>query len=108
MGAEFVSSAEWEEKKLDIMLKCLMSKFEQCPDLAEALKNTKGFNLVEATPDNFWAAGATLSSNVLRRGQWKGRNEQGKLLELVREMLLEKSTTSGDAENNEGTSLKTV
>ena len=102
LGREFESNEEWEEKKLDVMLMCMKSKFEQCSDLAEVLMETKGFRLVEATPDFFWAAGATLSSNVLRRGQWKGRNEQGKLLELVRDMLLEKHTTDSTTNNSSG------
>ena len=87
LGAEFEENEDWANKKLEVMLMCMTCKFEQCPDLAEALLETVGFSLIEATPDRFWAAGATLSSNVLRRGQWTGRNEQGKLLELVRELL---------------------
>ena len=98
LGEEIEEDTEWKKQKLEIMLKCMTMKFEQNPDLAEALKKTEGYVLVEATPDFFWAARATLSSNVLRKKQWKGRNEQGKLLEIVRDLLVQKDeeSKSGD------------
>ena len=97
LGEEIDEDEDWGKKKLEVMLRCMTMKFDQCPELAETLKSTKGYQLVEATPDFFWAAGATLSSNVLRRNQWKGRNEQGKLLEIVRDLLLQKAQ---DASSN--------
>ena len=95
LGYEFTENEDWAKQKLEVMLMCMTCKFEQCAELAEALMETEGFSLIEATPDKFWAAGATLSSNVLRRGQWTGRNEQGKLLELVRDLLLKRKQDSG-------------
>ena len=91
-GEEIEDSEEWLEERLDVMLMCLTKKFEHCPDLAETLMKTKGYRLVEATPDRFWAAGATLSSNVLRRKQFTGANKQGHLLEMVRDLLIKRAS----------------
>ena len=96
LGGEITEDKKWAEKKLEVMLMCMTCKFEQNQDLADALVATANYQLVEATPDFFWAAGATLSSNVLRRKEWKGRNEQGKLLELVRDLLIEKRSEGAD------------
>ena len=41
LGEEIEEDAEWKKQKLEIMLKCMTMKFEQNPDLAEALKKTK-------------------------------------------------------------------
>ena len=76
LGEEIEEDEKWKKQKLDIMLICMTMKFDQNQDLAETLKNTKGYRLVEATPDFSWVAGATLLSKVLRRNQWKGKTSK--------------------------------
>ena len=87
MGADLGTSEEWEGKRFEVMYACLKKKFEQNEGLQTLLLKSGSLELVEATPDYLWGCGATLSSNVLRRGEWKGRNKHGEILMVVREEL---------------------
>ena len=87
IGEELGTSEQWEKRKLDVMYVCLMSKFEQHDDLRNLLLDTGNIKLVEATPDREWGCGATLSSNVLRKHDWPGKNKHGETLMTVREEL---------------------
>ena len=87
LGAEAGTSAEWEGKQYDVMYGCIKRKFEQNQELQELLLKSGDLELVEATPDMLWGCGATLSSNVLRKREWRGRNKQGEILMVVREEL---------------------
>ena len=86
-GAELGTSEEWEGRQFDYMYICLKKKFVQNPDLRALLLKSGNMKLVEATPDRLWGCGATLSSNVLRKHEWKGQNKHGSILEIVREEL---------------------
>ena len=96
LGAELGSSDEWETKQFDIMYECLKRKFEQNQDLKALLLKSGDLQLVEATPDLLWGCGATLSSNVLRRHKWAGKNKQGEILMVVREELRHAAETTED------------
>ena len=87
LGGEVGTSEEWENKQFDVMYACIKRKFEQNPDLQELLLKSGDLELVEATPDPLWGCGATLSSNVIRKKEWRGRNKQGEILMVVREEL---------------------
>ena len=87
IGEGLGTSEKWEARKFDIMYMCLKAKFEQNPDLGRMLLKTGKCELVEATPDRLWGCGATLSSNILRRHEWRGENKQGKILMVVRDEL---------------------
>ena len=87
VGGELGTSEDWEARKYDYMYICLKKKFTQHPELKALLLSTGDLQLVEATPDPLWGCGATLSSNVLRRGDWKGKNKQGDILMTVRKEL---------------------
>ena len=87
LGWELGTSDEWEARRFDVMYECLKRKFEQNQDLRELLLKTGDLELVEATPDILWGCGATLSSNVLRKRTWKGKNKHGEILMVVREEL---------------------
>ena len=87
LGSEIGTSPEWEASQFDVMYACIKKKFEQNRELRELLLKTGNLELVEATPDTLWGCGATLSSNVIRRREWKGRNKQGEILMVVREEL---------------------
>ena len=87
VGAELGTTKEWESRQFEVMYACLKRKFEQNKDLQDLLLKSGNLELVEATPDNLWGCGATLSSNVIRRGEWKGRNKHGEILMVVREEI---------------------
>ena len=67
MGEGLPTTDEWNEKEEDVMYAIQLRKFQQNPELAEILMATGTCELVGATPSNKWGAGATLSSNILRR-----------------------------------------
>ena len=87
LGAELGTSEEWNTKRFDYMYICLKKKFTQNPELKALLLDTGDLELVEATPDQLWGCGATLSSNVIRRHEWTGLNKHGKILMTVRDEL---------------------
>ena len=86
-GEELGTSETWDARQYDVMYGCIKKKFEQNPDLKALLLNSGDLELVEATPNTHWGCGATLSSNVLRRHNWSGRNNHGEILMTVREEL---------------------
>ena len=92
LGHDLGTSDLWEARQFDVMYECLKRKFTQNPDLGALLIKTGDMLLVEATPDRMWGCGATLSSNVLRRGEWQGHNKHGKILMTVRDELKLKAT----------------
>ena len=85
LGSELGTSDKWDERKFDLMYECLKKKFDQHPELKALLLKTGDLELVEATPDRLWGCGATLSSNVLRRHAWPGKNKHGEMLMTIRE-----------------------
>ena len=87
LGHDLGTSEEWEGRQFDVMYACLKKTFEQNQELRDLLLKTGDLELVEATPDNLWGCGATLSSKVIRRGGWKVRNKHGENLMVVREEL---------------------
>ena len=86
-GAELGTSDEWERRKYDVMYECLLRKFEQNEHLKQLLLKTGDIELLEATPDRLWGCGATLSSTVIRNGNWPGKNKHGKILMAVRDEI---------------------
>ena len=81
LGARVNSSADWQQSRLVHMKRCIAAKFDQN---AEKLKGTNSTQLIEATVDPYWGAGARLYSPELMNGEWKGKNMLGKLLAEVR------------------------
>ncbi len=73
--------AEWDTKKLDVMLECLREKFTS-PPMRALLLNTRGVHLQEGNRwgDTFWGVD-------LRRNPPVGSNHLGRLLMQVREEL---------------------
>ena len=88
MGGEVKTTDVWNDKEEDVMYSIQLRKFQQNPRLAEALIATQNLELVEATPSKKWGAGATLSSNVLKRHEWPGENKHGKILMTIRAKLI--------------------
>ena len=70
--------SDWEKVKCDVMMKALIAKFTQHDDLKAILLGTGTRLLVEHTSnDHFWGDG----------GDGSGKNNLGKLLMKVRDML---------------------
>ena len=89
LGDEVKVTKEWEEsEEEEAMFMVQLNKFRQNPELAAMLIATGDCELIEATPSRKWGAGATLSSNILKRHEWKGNNLHGKILMTVRAKLI--------------------
>ena len=84
-GNEIVTNDYWQEHKLEVMEDLLFCKFQQNKQLYYMLMNTRPWELIEATLDNFWGAGSILGSFALEDGSWEGQNNLGKLLMKVRD-----------------------
>ena len=88
IGDEVITTDDWNKHEEELMFAIQMKKFQQNPDLAKKLIATGTCELVEATPCKKWGAGATLSSNVLKKHEWTGENRHGKILMTVRAKLI--------------------
>lgn len=84
----FVES-DWQQERENIVYDLLLAKFSQNEELKEALLETKGTQLVEASKTDL-IYGIGLSEDDPRaqnETQWRGLNLLGKLLMRVRETL---------------------
>lgn len=81
----------WEKVAKDIVYKGNKAKFTQNPNLKQALLNTKGTTLVEASPyDRIWGIGLAESDpRCKHRTEWQGLNWLGEVLTKLREELLD-------------------
>jgi len=79
----------WEEAREDVVFRGNKAKFEQNPDLREALLRTAPDLLAEANPrDRIWGIGLSAKvAAVTPRGEWPGKNRLGKVLMRVRDAL---------------------
>ena len=84
LGMRVNTSADWQQSRLVHMKRCIAAKFDQNAELCKKLKETNNTQLIEATVDPYWGAGARLYSPELMNGEWKGKNMLGKLLAEVR------------------------
>jgi ribA/ribD-fused uncharacterized protein len=79
----------WVDNRVRIVSAILFHKFNQHADLKKALLDTRGTELVEASPyDKIWGIGMGVNDkNFLDRSRW-GLNLLGECLTIVREHLL--------------------
>ena len=89
IGGQVQTCEHWERVKLQVMEDIITAKFSQIKELYYSLLNTRPLELIEATLDNFWGAGAILGSIALEEGCWVGQNHLGKILMKVRNNLLQ-------------------
>ena len=89
IGGQVQTCEHWERMKLQVMEDILTAKFSQIKELYYSLLNTRPLELIEATLDEFWGAGAILGSIALEEGCWVGQNHLGKILMKVRNNLLQ-------------------
>lgn len=85
------SDAAWLQHREPIMEKICEARFSQNPALHKALLDTAGTQLVEASPyDRIWGAGVAASdSRISDPTKWPGLNLLGKVLDRVRERLID-------------------
>lgn len=79
----------WNEKARDIVYKGCYAKFSQNDGLKQAILETDGTTLVEASPtDQIWGIGwGDDDAEALHRDSWQGANWLGEVLTKVREDL---------------------
>lgn len=87
LGSQVKEATNWAEVREEIMKRAVDLKFDQNPDLAEFLVNTRDYTLHEATTDTYFGTGAMLNSREMRNRQFIGHNILGKILEAKRESL---------------------
>lgn len=81
---------KWNSVARDVVYKGCMQKFLQNDDYLNALKNTAGTTLVEASKtDRIWGIGLDeWSPKAKNRAQWEGLNWLGEVLTKVRDDIL--------------------
>ncbi len=81
---------KWETVCKQIVYEGNYAKFTQNPDLLKILMETKGYELVEASPfDTIWGIGLSKDDpRALDKSQWRGTNWLGEVVTRVREDLL--------------------
>lgn len=89
-------SEVWDKLKIDTVYNANYLKFTQDPKLLQALLETDGLYLVEASPyDNIWGVGLKADDpRILDYKKWKGENLLGNILTKLREYLLKKLTVN--------------
>lgn len=85
----FVESV-WDEASWEIVMTGNRAKFTQNKTLRQALLETAGTTLVEASPyDCIWGIGlAKGDARAKDRKQWRGENRLGEILTRLREELI--------------------
>jgi len=76
----------WRYHRSNVVYAANFLKFNQNPDLMDALTNTMGTTLVEAAPnDKVWGIGlAEDNPRAQKRETWEGKNLLGEILTLLR------------------------
>jgi ribA/ribD-fused uncharacterized protein len=84
------SDVTWKANREVIVTDGSCAKFTQNPELRQALLDTAGTELVEASPfDRIWGIGlAATDKRAEDPAQWRGQNLLGKILTRVRDELL--------------------
>ena len=85
----------WNEKRYQVMFDACYLKCTRCPKLQEALlgERYKGKGFVESSPvDKIWGIGIHTWDASDDESTWKGQNLLGKVLNDVREKILNEKT----------------
>lgn len=82
-------NAYWDLIRFEIMVEGVFQKFNQNPELADALLKTRLKTLVEASPtDVIWGVGLSQNDDrILDSRNWRGQNLLGHALQIVRTRL---------------------
>jgi ribA/ribD-fused uncharacterized protein len=84
------NDATWKARREQIVAAGSRAKFTQNAELRQALLDTAGTELVEASPfDRIWGIGLAASDpRAENPAQWRGQNLLGKILTRLRDELL--------------------
>lgn len=100
VGGRCEVNDEWKRIRMRTLYNGIYAKFDQNIPLKQALLNTMGLNLYEATSDLLYACGIDLDSPKWATGEWIGENATGKILMKVRGEFLEEDTLGNSASND--------
>ncbi len=85
----------WENSNLEIMEELLRIKADSVPEFKDALQESAGYILAEATRDTFWASGLTPEmTEVTKPEHWPGKNALGAMMMKLRSDLFGPSPLS--------------
>ena len=82
------SDQEWDKKRVEIMYRVILTKFQACPELRKRLlEDVKpNYIIAESGPvgERFWGTGRPLHSNgACNPDEWEGENMLGNILKQV-------------------------
>ena len=86
-GEKIVPGPTWNYIKFDRMYDINLARFSQNEFLKERLLSTRGFTLIEGSPNREWASGCALYSSAMSTGAWRGDNRHGLQLVDIREEI---------------------
>ena len=89
IGGDVVVGIKWMHVKRAVMKKLLYAKFTQHVYLGDYLCSTTGKTLIEGSRDGYWGSGVPLHSKEMMEGSWQGRNELGRLLMSIRDVIIQ-------------------
>ena len=97
----------WHEHKLNVMKEILMSKAESCKEFRDALIESRDKKLVETVKsDRFWSCGLTpLKAQTTKPPYYPGENHLGRLLELVRDHLINQTKNDNSKHDEQSMSV---
>ena len=87
VGERIIPGSTWNYIKHNRMYDINLARFSQNGFLKDRLLSTRGFTLIEASPNFEWASGSRLYSTAMSNGTWKGDNLHGFQLVDIREEL---------------------
>lgn len=92
IGKRVETTDEWRAMRICKLYEGIYAKFDHNGPLKQALLDTVGQDLYEATTDLFFGCGITLDSDQWKTVEWLGKNVCGKLLVKVRNEFLDEAT----------------
>lgn len=90
-------TSEWENSNIGIMEELVRIKSETVPEFRNALFESAGYMLAEATRNTYWASGLNPEMTEVTKPQyWPGKNVFGSILMKLRQELREQSQVAVD------------
>lgn len=102
VGKRVETTEEWHKTSMQMLYRGVYAKFDQNCQLKQALLQTAGQNLYEATTDPHWGCGIDITSPKWESGDWDGNNVGGKIVMKVREEFLREESL-GHSNTNDNT-----
>ena len=96
LGNQIETNEEWDKKAGEVLYQCMLAKFRANKKLRAQLLSTGDMELVEATFNKKWGAGATLNSRQMKKHEWLGKNLQGIFLMKIRKQLRDETVSRNE------------